>query len=176
MFCCWGSGKSLAVHFEHLCTSLFFPNQKRSQRPKRNPLPSFTELLLPRTCFCCHPLLAKGRNKHWGLAGLGALACRMGKRHSWSSARGQGSAPRPCQIFQLRFRCSAHAEGTVLGIGSTPGCWAVNPAGDARKGGGNSWSRTQSYVNPCMLLRLSLASREKRRSQRCPERFFPKNA
>lgn len=80
-----------------------------------------------------------------------------------------------CQIFQLRFCCSSHAEGTVLGLGSTPGCWAVNPAGDAWKGGGNSWSRTQSYVNPCMLLQLSFISREKRRSQRCPERLFPKN-
>lgn len=64
-----------------------------------------------------------------------------------------------CSTSTARFRCSSHAEGTALGMGSTPGCWAVNPAGDPWKEGGNSWSRTQSYVNPCMLLWLSFTSR-----------------
>lgn len=81
-----------------------------------------------------------------------------------------------CQIFQLRFRCSSHAEGTLLGMGSILRCWAVNPPGDPWKRGGNSWSSTQSCVNPCVLLWLSFTSRGKRRSQCCPEGLFPKNA
>jgi len=84
-----------------------------------------------------------------------------------------------CQLLQLQFCCPAHAESTVLtclGTGSTPGCWAVNPAGDPWKVGGNSWSRTQSYVNPSMLLWLSCTYSGKRRSQHCLQRLFPKYA
>lgn len=77
----------------HLC---YFQTRKGHRDPRETHFPPSLELLfLPHTCFCCHLSLAKRRNKHWGLAGLKALACRMGKRHSWSSARGQGSAPCP---------------------------------------------------------------------------------
>lgn len=77
----------------HLC---YFQTRKGHRDPRETHFPPSLELLfLPRTCFCCHLSLAKRRNKHWGLAELKALACRMGKRRSWSSARGRGSAPRP---------------------------------------------------------------------------------
>lgn len=40
--------------------------------------------------------------------------------------------------------------------------------------GGNSWSRTRSYVNPGTLLWLSCTYSGKRRSRRCLERLFHK--
>lgn len=77
----------------HLC---YFQTRKGHRDPRETHFPPSLELLfLPHTCFCCHLSLAKCRNKQRGLAGLRALACWMGKRHSWPSAWRQGCAPCP---------------------------------------------------------------------------------
>lgn len=69
-----------------------------------------------------------------------------------------------CSMATARFSsCSfgAHPMLKALSLcvwgwmGSTPGCWFLDPAGDLREVGRNSWSRTQSYVKPSISLWLS---------------------
>lgn len=157
----------------------YFQTRKGHRDPRETRFPPSLELLfLPRTCFCCHLLPNAGTN---------AGVWQSSKPWLVGWERGiLGPQPRDrallhvhCQVLQLQFWCPSHAESivlTCLGMGSTPGCWAANPVGDPWKVDGNSWSRTQSYVNPSMLLWLSCTYSGKRRSQRCLERLFPKYA
>lgn len=140
-----GQGLCCAVSCPCLCTALRLPHQRRSQRAKRNPLPSSLELLaLPHTRFCCRLLPAKRRHKHWGLAGLKALPWRVGKRHLGLSPGLCSLLRVHCQAPQLRPWCSSHADSaalTRLGLGPAGAPWEVD---------GNGWSGTQSCRNPSL--------------------------
>lgn len=104
-----GQGLCCAVSCPCLCTALRLPHQRRSQRAKRNPLPSSLCLTHASVAVSCLPNAGTNTGV-W----QGSKPCLGGwERGIWASARGSA----PCSVFTARLpSCDPGAHRTLTAL------------------------------------------------------------